>query len=126
MTPASILIVDDEADLRDLVIRVLEQAGYQATGAADGNQATRAVANGHFDVVITDLIMPERDGIQVINELRRKFPDVKIIAMSGGGHISREQYLRIAKGMGAHAQLEKPFTNEQLLTTIQSVLAASS
>jgi DNA-binding NtrC family response regulator len=125
MMPASILIVDDEADLRDLMIRVLAQAGYQATGAADGNEATRAMANQHFDVVITDLIMPERDGIQVINELRRKFPEVKIIAMSGGGHISREQYLRIAKGMGAHAQLEKPFTNEQLIDTIRGVLPAA-
>jgi CheY-like chemotaxis protein len=57
----------------------------------------------------------------VINELRRKYPDVRIIAMSGGGHVSRDQYLKIAKGLGAHALLEKPFSNEDLLAAISAL-----
>lgn len=126
MKIASILIVDDEAELRDVMTRVLTLRGHQVTGAANGVEASRAVANNRFDVVITDLIMPERDGIQVINELRRKYPEIKIVAMSGGGHISRDQYLRIAKGLGAHALLEKPFLNQELIDAIDRVLSPAA
>jgi YesN/AraC family two-component response regulator len=77
-------------------------------------------------VVLTDVIMPEKDGMQVISELRKKFPEVRIIAMSGGGHVSRDQYLKIAKGLGAHAVLEKPFPNQQLLTTIESLMPSAA
>lgn len=121
MKPCSILVVDDEPELRDLMTRVLKRGGHQVTCAANGLEASRAVANQHFDVVVTDVIMPEKDGIQVINELRRKYPQVKIIAMSGGGHVSRDQYLKIAKGLGAHALLEKPFSNDELLATVEAL-----
>jgi CheY-like chemotaxis protein len=121
MKSCSILVVDDEPELRDLMTRVLNRGGHRVTCAANGLEASRAVANQHFDVVVTDVIMPEKDGIQVINELRRKYPQVKIIAMSGGGHVSRDQYLKIAKGLGAHALLEKPFSNDELLATVEAL-----
>src|SRR6266540_594484 len=121
MTSCSVLVVDDEPELRDLMTRVLKRGGHRVTCAANGIEASRAVANERFDVVVTDVIMPEKDGIQVINELRRKYPDVRIIAMSGGGHVSRDQYLKIAKGLGAHALLEKPFSNEDLLAAISAL-----
>ena len=124
MNSCSILVVDDEPELRDLMTRVLTRGGHRVTCAENGIEASRAVAKEHFDVVITDVIMPERDGIQVINELRRTYPDVRIIAMSGGGHVSRDQYLKIAKGLGAHALLEKPFTNEDLLAAIRALAPA--
>ena len=121
MKSCSILVVDDEPELRDLMTRVLNRGGHRVTCAANGLEASRAVANQHFDVFVTDVIMPEKDGIQVINELRRKYPQVKIIAMSGGGHVSRDQYLKIAKGLGAHALLEKPFSNDELLATVEAL-----
>lgn len=103
--------------------RVLTTKGHRVTAAANGNEASHAVAKDTFDIVITDLIMPEKDGIQVINELRRKYPQVRIIAMSGGGHVPRDQYLRIAKGLGAHSLLEKPFSNEDLVAAIEKAQA---
>jgi FixJ family two-component response regulator len=72
--------------------------------------------------VLTDVIMPEKDGIEVIGELRRKQPNVRIVAMSGGGHVALDQYLKIAKGMGAHGILQKPFSNDELLATIEAAM----
>jgi CheY-like chemotaxis protein len=123
MAAYSILVVDDEPELRELVVLVLKSAGHNAVGAADGLEAAEAIAKQHFDVVITDLIMPERDGLEFIAEVRAKYPDVKIVAMSGGGHIARDSYLRIALGFGAHAILEKPFENREILSAIETALA---
>jgi len=86
-------------------------------------QAPKVLANHGVDIVITDLLMPERDGLEFITEVRRKFPKVKIIAMSGGGHIARDSYLRIAKNFGAHVLLEKPFSQSGVLGAIDAVLA---
>src|SRR5688572_1993939 len=99
----SILVIDDEPALREILSRVLTDAGHRVIGAGNGKEASRALLTGAFDVVVTDVIMPEKDGMQVISEVRKKFPQVRIIAMSGGGHVSRDQYLLIAKGLGAHA-----------------------
>src|SRR5438046_8540778 len=107
MKSCSILIVDDEPELRDLISCVLTEAGHKVSCAENGVEAGKAYANQQFDVVLTDVIMPEKDGMQVIGDLRRKHPEIRIIAMSGGGHVSRDQYLKIAKGLGAHGVLEK-------------------
>jgi Response regulator containing CheY-like receiver, AAA-type ATPase, and DNA-binding domains len=122
MNGRSILVVDDEEELRDIVGRVLRDAGHRVTTAADGKEAIVTMANEEFDLVLTDVIMPEKDGMQVISEARRKYPRVKIVAMSGGGHIPRDQYLKIATGLGAHAILEKPFSNRELMETVTAVL----
>src|SRR5688572_8539872 len=122
MKSCSILVVDDEPELRDLIGRVLVDAGHRVTCAENGEQASRLISGERFDVVLTDVIMPEKDGMQVITELRRKHPEVRIVAMSGGGHVSREQYLKIAKGLGAHALLQKPFSNDELMQVVESVL----
>lgn len=121
MSSRSILVVDDEAELRDVVSRVLMDAGHRVTTAANGQEAIARVAQEEFDLVLTDVIMPERDGMQVITEVRKKQPRAKIVAMSGGGHIPRDQYLKIATGLGAHAILEKPFSNRELVDTIAAV-----
>lgn len=124
MKSCSILVVDDEPELRDLIGRVLIGAGHRVTCAENGEHASRLLSGETFDVVLTDVIMPEKDGMQVITELRRKHPGVRVIAMSGGGHVPRDQYLKIAKGLGAHAVLEKPFDNVELAQAIASVLPA--
>jgi DNA-binding NtrC family response regulator len=125
MKPCSILVIDDETALREILSRVLADAGHQVAGAANGKEASRLLSTSSFDVILTDVIMPEKDGMQVISEVRKKFPKARIIAMSGGGHVSRDQYLKIAKGLGAHALLEKPFPNQQLLQTVEAVMAAN-
>ncbi|HVU25144.1 MAG TPA: response regulator [Opitutus sp.] len=122
MKPASILVVDDEPDLCDLISRMLMRAGHKVTCANDGDEASKAIARQKFDIVLTDVIMPEKDGIEVIAELRRKQPNVRIVAMSGGGHVSVGHYLKIAKGMGAHGVLQKPFGNDELLAALEAVM----
>lgn len=122
MKPRSILVVDDDAELCEVMKQVLEDHGDRVTCATDGMQASKAIAGADFDLVITDLIMPEKDGIQLMNEIRRKYPKMPVVAMSGGGHVPREQYLRIARGLGAHAVLEKPFVNQALIDAVEQTL----
>jgi CheY-like chemotaxis protein len=101
----------------------LANMGYLVTMAANGAEAFRAIALKRFDVVITDMLMPERDGIEVIGELRRKQPDARIVAMSGGGRGSRDHYLQTAKGLGAHVILGKPFSMTELTAALDSAMA---
>ena len=123
MPACSILVVDDEPGIRELLCLMLAAAGHTVLAAEDGVQAPKILAANPVDVVITDLLMPERDGLEFITEVRTKFPQVKIIAMSGGGHIARDSYLRIAKNFGAHVLLEKPFSQSGVLEAIEKVLA---
>jgi CheY-like chemotaxis protein len=123
MPPCSILVVDDEPGIRELLCLMLEAAGHTVVSAEDGVQAPKVLAAQPIQVVITDLLMPERDGLEFITEVRKKFPAVKIIAMSGGGHIARDSYLRIAKNFGAHVLLEKPFSQSGVLGAIEAVMA---
>jgi CheY-like chemotaxis protein len=122
MPPCSILIVDDEPGIRELLSLILEAAGHSVVAAEDGIEAPKIMSSREVDVVITDLLMPERDGLEFITEIRAKYPKVKIIAMSGGGHIARDSYLRIARNFGAHFLLEKPFSQAGVLGAIEKVL----
>lgn len=122
MPACTILVVDDEPGIRDLLCLMLEASGYTVMAAEDGIEAPKILAANSVQVVITDLLMPERDGLEFITEVRKKFPEVKIIAMSGGGHIARDSYLRIAKNFGAHVLLEKPFSQSGVLGAIETVL----
>ncbi len=121
MPPCSILIVDDEPGIRELLSMILESAGHSVVVAEDGMEAPKVMAAREINVVITDLLMPERDGLEFITEIRSKHPNVKIVAMSGGGHIARDSYLRIAKNFGAHYLLEKPFSQAGVLSAIDLV-----
>jgi CheY-like chemotaxis protein len=121
-TAYSILVVDDEEEMRDTLERVLAEAGYRVVTAGNGAEVGSILAQVHVDLVMTDLLMPEKDGTEVIAELRKKHPSTPIVAMSGGGRMPRGEYLKIARLFGAHAILEKPFTNEQLLSTIELLL----
>ena len=124
MSTNSILVVDDDVQLRQLVQLTLQSAGYKVACAPDGRVAIRAMADGSYDLVITDLLMPERDGLELIEEVRRRYSNVRIIAMSGGGRIAPEEYLQIAKGLGANDVICKPFFPSQLLTKVGKVMAA--
>ena len=108
--------------IRDLLVNILEREGYETITASGGKDGIKIYQENPTDLIITDLLMPEKDGIETIMELRRDFQDVKIIAMSGGGKIDPETYLEIAKTMGAIKTIEKPFNLRELLKTVQELL----
>ena len=118
----SILVIDDEETIRLLLRTILEREGYRVLEAPDGNEGLKQFTKTPTDLVITDLIMPGKEGIETIRELRRKFPDVKIIAVSGGGRIGPDAYLKMAKGVGALRTLSKPFDKTVLLEVVKEVI----
>ena len=114
-----ILIVDDELPIRQFLRRILEQAGYDVIDAADGEEAIRAASGGSIDLLVTDLVMPGKEGIELIQHFRKSLNHVKVIAISGVGS---GKYLKMARILGADAGLPKPFTPEELLTAIASLV----
>lgn len=116
------MVVDDEPEVREIVLTILRLAGYAVAGAEHGGDALRELERGRFDAVITDLLMPDKDGVETIRDVKKRFPELKIIAMSGGGHVAKESYLKMAQMFGANALLAKPFSREQLLNTVASVV----
>ncbi len=121
---ASILLVDDDDAIRRLGQRLLARAGHEVREARNGNEALALYGQVAADVVILDLIMPDKEGLETIRELRRQHPGVKIVAMSGGGRGSAEDYLQLALMMGARRILPKPFSKEELYAAVDALLAA--
>jgi CheY-like chemotaxis protein len=118
----AILVVDDDAAVRSLFHAILARAGFRVMEAADGAQALAALREGGVDVVITDLVMPEKEGLETIGEIRRSYPHVKIAAVSGafGG-----RFLETASLLGADATLAKPVTEEALVDMVRRLLGGS-
>ena len=121
---ARILIIDDEERVRKTLRQMLEPAGHEVVEAADGGKGVELYKKDSVDLVITDLIMPEKEGIQMAVELRHYDPKVKIIAISGGGRINNFQVLRIAQKFGIHHALPKPIRMGKLLALVKEVLGA--
>lgn len=119
---ARILIIDDDAHLRSALAAGLEAAGHIVEQAEDGRAGTAHFRAEPADLVITDLVMPNQEGIETILTLRREFPDVRIIAMSGSARNSA-LYLELARTLGAARVLEKPFTRDRLLQAVADALA---
>ena len=118
-----ILVVDDEPSIRKLFVRQLEKRGYAVDQAANGREGIRRYRENPPDLVITDILMPEREGVGMMMDLKREFPQVKFIAVSGGGLNAAESYLEIAKYFGALRTFSKPIDWPALLTSIDEVLA---
>ena len=120
---SSILVVDDENQIRRLVRETLEQAGHHVTEARDGKEALQQYRLAPVDLVIMDILMPNQDGLETTLALRREFPDVKIIVITGGSDmIGILNFLDVAKILGAHNTLQKPFEMKALLDTVQAEL----
>jgi len=119
---ATILIIEDDDQIRTMLQQVLDEEGYDVMEARDGREGTRMCREKSPDLVITDMVMPKKDGMETIVDLRMEFPDVKIIAISGGGRVGPETYLEIAKGFGAEAIFTKPFMIRELLDSIKRLL----
>lgn len=122
----SILVVDDEDQIRLLIRETLEQVGYHITEARDGKEALEQYRLAPADLVIMDILMPNQDGLETTVVLRREFPDVKVIVITGGSDmIGMLNFLDIAKMLGAHSTLQKPFEMKALLDTVQAELQNS-
>ena len=123
MSSYSITLVDDGEDLRDLLRHVLERAGHLVTCAKNGIDASSVITGGSFDVVVTDMLMPERDGFELIAEIKENYPTVKVVAISGGVLIGRDEHLPMARGVGADVLLRKPFAHHALLSAVDRARA---
>lgn len=121
-----VLVVDDDEQIRSLLRMVLEQAGHHVQDVADGVSAQSLCRQCPPDVVFMDLIMPNKEGIETIRELKRDHPAIKIIAISGGGRGSPEIYLTLAERLGAERGLSKPFSASDVLDAVNEVLTPSS
>lgn len=119
---ARILVIDDDEQVLDMLYESLTREGYDVLRASNGEQGLRLYREGHVDLIITDLIMPEKEGIETIIELRQDFPDVKIIAISGGGRTGTKDYLHMAKIFGVQRTFTKPVAREQLLDSIRELI----
>ncbi|MEJ2170349.1 MAG: response regulator [Desulfobacterales bacterium] len=120
-TPPLILLIDDEAPFRSVIKQVLQNAGYDVVEAADGAEGIRYFHEKPADMIITDIIMPEKEGIETIIELKEAYPAVKMIAMSGGGWYGTDIDFDMAKKLGAHT-LDKPFALQELLDVVNELL----
>jgi len=118
-----ILIIDDDEQIRILLRQVMEWAGHEVIEAADGREGMHQQRMQEADLVITDLIMPEQEGLETITLLKKEYPLVKIIAISGGGRIGPDAYLPAAQELGADRVFSKPFDVRELATTVKELLA---
>jgi CheY-like chemotaxis protein len=120
---ARILIADDDRYVLTMLRTTLEDAGHEVTEAVDGAEALACFARDPADVVILDILMPAKQGIETLIELRRQYGDVPVIAMSGGGPHAAESYLDIARKFGAQRAFAKPIAHGALLEAIEEVSA---
>ena len=121
---ARILVIDDEDRIRRLLRRALEMEGHQVLEAREGNEGLQVIRTTPPDLVITDLMMPDKDGLEVLMALRHEAPELKVIAMSGGGRHKVTEPLLIAEPLGAFAAVRKPFELDAMLETVKKALAA--
>ncbi len=117
-----VLVIDDEAPVRALLRQILETEGFAVLEAADGDAGIKLVGTTPVQLLITDIFMPGKEGIETIVTMRKHFPQVKVLAISGGGSRSFSNVLAAAKHLGAHEALAKPFTSEELLETVSTLL----
>ena len=121
---ASVLVIDDDAGIRRMVLRILAAAGHQVFEAEDGREGLQRLLEYKPAVVVTDIVMPEQEGIETIRSIRTIAPETRIIAISGGGSTGKDIYLMLAKGLGADITLAKPFRASELLAVVNRLAPA--
>lgn len=120
---ARILVIDDDFHMRSVIKQMLEKKGHQVVSEENGDLGINRYRKEGFDLVITDIVMPDKEGLETIQELHKVDPDIKIIAISGGALKGPPQsYLELAKQFGASESIEKPFSWKQLIDTVNQVL----
>ena len=119
----AILVIEDDEDILQMICDILEDEGYQTIQASNGLEGIDALRKyPEIGIIITDLLMPEKEGIETITEIRKDFPRLRILAISGGGICMPENYLNLAQARGANATLSKPFGRRELLNAMENLL----
>lgn len=118
---ARILLVDDDVHFRTMLRITCERAGFEVIEAEDGDAALESFRSANPDLVVTDIVMPGKQGLELIADLRRECPHSRIIAMSGGGHANPYSYLSMAKGSGVDAVFVKPLNREDFLAKVREL-----
>jgi len=118
----NILVIDDELQVREILQQMLERKGYSVCLAENGVEAMETCKNQNLDLVIVDMVMPEKNGLETIKELKRDYPSIKIIAISGGHMIGPKRYLDNAKTFGADRFFEKPFSSGEILGAVEELV----
>ena len=119
---ARILIIDDTDEMLAMLQKVLRRSGHEVLAANNGEAGLRCLQQQPIDLVVTDIFMPEKDGIEIIRNLRRHHPQVKVIAISGGGEVSPQSYLTIAEKLGAARTFYKPFNVKEFLQAVHKLV----
>jgi len=119
---ARILVIDDEDLARFTIKDFLENAGHEVVEARDGEEGVHFQKAQPFDLIVTDIIMPKKEGVETIIEIKRDFPEIKIIAISGGGRTRNLDFLELANKFGADRVLAKPFTELELIEHVEACL----
>jgi two-component system, chemotaxis family, chemotaxis protein CheY len=119
---AHVLVVDDEGQMRKLIRLVMEQEGHTVVEAPNGKKAIQHLQEAEIDLVISDIVMPDMDGLELIRGIRRNHPGIKILAISGAGKEGPGLYLNMAEHFGADEILMKPFSPDQLIKKVSAVL----
>jgi len=122
-----ILVIDDHTEFLGVLRKSLELMGHEVVCASDGRAGLRSFFKGPaFDLVITDVVMPEMEGLETLLALKRHSPGLKVVVMSGGGRVSPDEYLQIAVKLGADRTLKKPFSHQELRTVVRHFFPESA
>ena len=122
---ANILVIDDNPEFRDILRTHLEANGHKTLLAGNGEEGLALLERGGIDIVLTDILMPQRDGVEVLREVKRRWPGLPVIAISGGGWIGANELLGMAERLGADNILQKPVRRDDLLKAVDDALAAN-
>ena len=120
---SAILVVDDDLSVLDVLSEMLRLEGHAVTVAENGREAVDQCNSTFFDLIITDLIMPEKEGLETIADIRKQSAEIPIIAISGGGKIGPNDYLETARFIGANTTLAKPFARQELISAVDDLLS---
>lgn len=120
---AVLLVIDDDASMRQLIVRTLTAGNHRVVEAENGLRGLEMMDEHRPDLVITDILMPQKEGIETIREMQQRSPETKIIAISGGGMSHNLMFLDIARAFGASAVLAKPFRPAQLVAAVEQLLS---
>lgn len=122
---AKILVIEDDEILNDMLSQLLSESGHEVGRAGDGDQGLELLAASPFDLIVTDIVMPEKEGIETILAIRKISKTIPIIAISGGGRVGAGQYLELALGLGADYAFSKPFGTAPFLEAVRECLSGT-